>query len=139
MFISFDFVYWNGGDIAEINQLIDLYVDHPAQMMYNGGALISTFVGDDFDWAPVKAAARGKVTAIPNQQDPWGSLYRTTNFDGVFSWYAWPTTGGNAPTKERMTTRWDDIFLRNLRGGGNKGGSVYMARKLYRRVLWQAT
>lgn len=131
VFISFDFAYWNEGDRAELQQFVNLYANHPAQYMYNGGALVSTFIGDDLDWAPVKeSAAPNKIYAIPNQQDPYGPYYRRTHFDGVFSWYAWPTSGGNQPVKERMSTKWDDIFTTALKSSGNVGdGSTYMARE----------
>lgn len=123
VFISFDFAYWNSGDTSEIINFMNLYAPHPAQLRYNGSAVVSTFVGDSFDWGPVKKGAKNKLFAIPNHTDPWGSNYLKTQFDGVFSWYAWPTSGHNTPIKERMTTYWDDIFRTNL------AGKPYMARE----------
>ena len=126
LLISFDFAYWNSGDTAEITRFMNLYANHTAQLMYNGSAMVSTFVGDSFDWAPVKASTKSKkLFAIPNHTDPRGSSYQNTQFDGVFSWYAWPTSGNNQPTLAPMTTFWDDIFLTSL------AGRPYMARKLF--------
>lgn len=122
VFISFDFAYWNSGDTPEITNFMNLYAKHPAQLMYNGSAMVSTFVGDTFNWGPVKTNTKGKVFAIPNQIDPRGSSYLDTQFDGVFSWYAWPTSGNNQPTLTPMSTFWDDIFLSSL------AGRTYMAR-----------
>lgn len=54
VFISFDFNYWNSGLTANITAYMQQCSAHPAQMQYNGGAVVSTFIGDNFDWAPVK-------------------------------------------------------------------------------------
>lgn len=122
VFISFDFSYWNNGDTAAITAYMNQYASHPAQAQYGGGALVSTFIGDTFDWAPVKAGSSHELFAIPNMQDPYGPSYHTTDFDGVFSWYAWPTAGGNSIIPGPMTTVWDNLFISNL------AGKPYMAR-----------
>lgn len=123
VFISFDFSYWTNGDTANITAYMQEYAGHPAQMQYNGGALVSTFVGDSFDWTPVKANTSHSLYALPNLQDPaeWASDgQRSPN--GAFSWYAWPTDGGNSIIPGPMTTIWDDRYLTDL------NGSTYMAR-----------
>ena len=63
------------------------------------------------------------ITALPNLQDPAEVDSEHTSFDGAFSWYAWPTDGGNSIIPGPMTTIWDDKFIANL------AGRPYMARK----------
>ncbi|KAL4807616.1 glycoside hydrolase [Aspergillus unguis] len=121
VFISFDFAYWSNGDTARITSIMQKYADHPGQFQYNGAALVSTFVGDSFDWGPVKAQVNHPLFAVPNLQDPNWAGHATTSIDGAFSWYAWPTDGGNSVVKGPMTTIWDDRFIQNL------GEKVYMA------------
>ena len=123
LFVSFDFAYWSEGDTAEITSILSNYSTHPAQAYYNGGALASTFVGDDFNWNAVKSAmAPQQLFAVPNLQDPNFLSTATTGLDGALSWYAWPTDGGNSVILGPMTTIWDDRYL------ANKGNKVYMAR-----------
>ncbi|KAK2596777.1 hypothetical protein QQS21_006172 [Conoideocrella luteorostrata] len=122
VFISFDFAYWSTGDTAEITNMVGSYVDHPSQARYLDGALVSTFIGDSMDWNAVKGGLNGKkITVIPNVQDPNSLSHITNGIDGAFSWYAWPTNGGNSIIKGPMTTVWDDKFIQNL------GGKPYMA------------
>ncbi|KAL3431764.1 glycoside hydrolase [Aspergillus tetrazonus] len=121
VFISFDFAYWSNGDTARITSIMQTYADHPGQFQYNGAALVSTFVGDSFDWGPVKRAVDHPIFAVPNLQDPNWAGHATTSIDGAFSWYAWPTDGGNSIIKGPMTTIWDDRFRNNLKD------KVYMA------------
>lgn len=123
MFYFFDFAYWGNGDTAEITEYMNQYAGHPASMQYNGGAIVSTFVGDNFDWAPVKAGTSDPITALPMLQDPGEIISLQTSFDGSFSWYAWPTDGGNSIIPGPMTTKWDDKYVANL------DGRPYMARE----------
>ncbi|KAF7956672.1 hypothetical protein EAE96_004005 [Botrytis aclada] len=116
VFISFDFAYWNNGNTNNITDYMNKYASHPGQMQYNGGAVVSTFVGDYFDWAPVKAGTNHSIFAIPMMQDPIEATYLTTSFDGAFSWLAWPTDGGNSIIPGPMSTSWDNKFLTNLKG-----------------------
>ncbi|KAF3158433.1 hypothetical protein TWF106_002602 [Orbilia oligospora] len=115
VFISFDFAYWNNGQAGMITDYVRLYADHPAQALYDGGAIVSTFVGDSFNWQQVKNGVSHKVAAMPMFQDPAGVTGRT-DVDGAFSWLAWPTYGGNSIAPLPMTTIWDDKFITNLAG-----------------------
>lgn len=124
VFISFDFAYFGNDDTAEITAYMQNYSSHPAQLQYNGAALVSTFVGDSFDWGPVKDETDHEIFAVPNLQDPTSAGTVTTSIDGAFSWYAWPTDGGNSIIPGPMTTVWDDKYIENL------GDKAYMARKL---------
>jgi len=122
VFISFDFAYWSNGDTAEITSILANYSSHPGQAYYNDGALVSTFVGDSFNWNAVKSSlAPQKLFAVPMLQDPNFLGTATTGLDGALSWYAWPTDGGNSVISGPMTTIWDDRYL------ANKGSRVYMA------------
>ncbi|KAL4903168.1 hypothetical protein BDW74DRAFT_180036 [Aspergillus multicolor] len=123
VFISFDFAYWSNGDTARITSIMKTYADHPAQFQYDGGALVSTFVGDNFDWKPVKSAVSHPIYAVPMLQDPNFASTANTGISGAFSWYAWPTDGGNSIIRGPMTTIWDDKYISNL----EKVNKVYMA------------
>ncbi|KAE8151799.1 glycoside hydrolase [Aspergillus avenaceus] len=122
VFISFDFAYWSNGDTEKITAYMKQYANHPAQMQYNGGALVSTFVGDSFNWGPVKQNTPHKIWSVPNLQDPSAAASNGgRGVDGAFSWYAWPTDGGNSIIPSPMTTIWDDRFIKSL------NGQTYMA------------
>ena len=54
---------------------LQTYANHPNAARYNGGALVSSFVGDGFNWAPVRAAVNTTLTIIPNYQ-PYSSARR---------------------------------------------------------------
>ena len=124
VFISFDFAYWNNGDTANITEYMRQYANHPAQMQYRGGAVVSTFVGDSFNWDPVRQDTPHPIYAIPNLQDPAeASTAAARSADGAFSWLAWPTDGGNSIIAGPMTTVWDDRFFHFL------AGKTYMARE----------
>ncbi|KAI1267335.1 glycoside hydrolase family 71 protein [Xylariaceae sp. FL1019] len=120
VFISFDFAYWSTGDTAQITDIVG---------NYNDGAIVSTFVGDSMDWNAVKNALPDqKITALPNIQDPSYLASAQTGLDGAFSWYGWPTDGGNSIVSNishksnrisipgPITTIWDDRFISNLAG-----------------------
>ncbi|PYH92824.1 alpha-1,3-glucanase [Aspergillus ellipticus CBS 707.79] len=122
VFISFDFAYWSNGDTAKITAYMQQYANHPAQMQYKGAAIVSTFVGDSFNWGPVKQGTSHPICALPHLQDPAEvSSNGGRSADGAFSWYAWPTDGGNSIIKGPMTTIWDDRYVKNL------AGNPYMA------------
>ncbi|KNG87646.1 alpha-1,3-glucanase/mutanase [Aspergillus nomiae NRRL 13137] len=122
VFISFDFAYWSNGDTEKITAYMRQYASHPAQMQYSGAAIVSTFVGDSFNWGPVKQGTYHPIWALPNLQDPAAaSSGATRSTDGAFSWYAWPTDGGNSIIPGPMTTIWDERFVKAL------AGQTYMA------------
>lgn len=124
VFISFDFAYWTDADTANITQYMETYAGHAAAMQYNDAAVVSTFIGDSFDWTPVKAGTNHSIWALPNLQDPAeASSDSQRSADGAFSWYAWPTDGGNSIISGPMTTVWDDRFVADL------GNATYMARR----------
>ncbi|KAE8378168.1 glycoside hydrolase [Aspergillus bertholletiae] len=122
VFISFDFAYWTNGDTEKITAYMRQYAAHPAQVQYHGGAIVSTFVGDSFNWGPVKNGTSHPIWAVPNLQDPAEVTSGVAqSIDGAFSWYAWPTDGGNSIIPGPMTTIWDERFVKAL------AGRTYMA------------
>jgi glucan endo-1,3-alpha-glucosidase len=124
VFISFDFAYWTNGDTANITDYMRQYADHPGQMQYKGAAIVSTFVGDSFNWDPVRKGVQHPIYPLPNLQDPAeATTAPAKSADGAFSWLAWPTDGGNSIIPGPMTTVWDERFLHYL------AGKTYMARK----------
>ncbi|KAJ5435300.1 Glycoside hydrolase family 71 [Penicillium cf. griseofulvum] len=122
VFISFDFAYWTNGDSAKITEYMKQYAGHPAQMQYKGAAIVSTFVGDSFNWDVVRQGTPHPIYALPNLQDPAeATTGPAKSADGAFSWLAWPTDGGNSIIPGPMTTVWDDRFVHFL------AGKTYMA------------
>ncbi|KAJ5164469.1 uncharacterized protein N7500_006299 [Penicillium coprophilum] len=122
VFISFDFAYWTNGDTAKITEYMKQYAGHPAQMQYKGAAVVSTFVGDSFNWDAVRQGTPHPIYALPNLQDPAeATTGPAKSADGAFSWLAWPTDGGNSIIPGPMTTVWDDRFVHFL------AGKTYMA------------
>ncbi|KAK7039500.1 glycosyl hydrolase family 71-domain-containing protein [Favolaschia claudopus] len=122
MFPSFDFAYWNNGDTNTILEVLSNYSSLPSQALTTADPLSATFVGEFFDWNTVKS--QFNVFAIPNLEDPAQVSQLNTGFDGAFSWYAWPTFGGNSIKSGPMTTEWDDKFVANLKNAGK--GQIYM-------------
>ncbi|CAI7644732.1 unnamed protein product [Penicillium glandicola] len=117
VFISFDFAYWTNGDSAKITEYMKQYAGHPAQMQYKGAAVVSTFVGDSFNWDAVRQGTPHPIYALPNLQDPAeATTGPAKSADGAFSWLAWPTDGGNSIIPGPMTTIWDDRFVHFLAG-----------------------
>ncbi|KAI2726397.1 CAZyme family GH71 [Penicillium roqueforti] len=122
VFISFDFAYWTNGDTEKITAYMKQYAGHPAQMQYKGAAVVSTFVGDSFNWDAVRQGTPNPIYALPNLQDPAeATTDAAQSADGAFSWLAWPTDGGNSIIPGPMTTIWDDRFVHYL------AGKTYMA------------
>ena len=97
MFLSFDYAANPAFDVDTVAGYITKYRDSPAQFMYNGKPLVSTFEGpgNAGDWPAIKAAA-GDFFFVPD----WTSAKGTgssafTNADGALSWDVWPN-GPNA-------------------------------------------
>ncbi|KZV99064.1 hypothetical protein EXIGLDRAFT_726537 [Exidia glandulosa HHB12029] len=121
VFISFDFAYWQNDDTALITSFLANYSSHPGQATYDGGQIVSTFVGDSFDWGPVKSALGSKLTALPHLQDPIEAQNNQKSIDGALSWLAWPTYGGNSIKPGPMDTTWDEGYFKYL------GDKAYLA------------
>ena len=84
------------------------------------------------NWSQVKANLPDEsLTAIPMIQDPNWIPNANTGLDGAFSWYAWPTDGGNSVIPGPMTTIWDDKYLSNL------GDKPYMAREFFKTKVYE--
>ncbi|KAF7320663.1 hypothetical protein HMN09_00151200 [Mycena chlorophos] len=126
VFPSFDFSYWSNGDTSTIVQLLQNYSGESSQALYDGRPIVSTFVGESFDWDNVRSAGID-VFAIPMLEDP-NQLQDPNSFDGAFSWYAWPTNGSNSIIPGPITTYWDNLFETNLAKADLD--QIYMARFL---------
>lgn len=70
-FISFDFAAspeFATNSSTLIVPWLNQYANHPNAARFNGGALVSSFIGDGFNWAPVRAAVNTSLFIIPNYQ-----------------------------------------------------------------------
>ncbi|KAF7595364.1 hypothetical protein BBP40_006357 [Aspergillus hancockii] len=113
VFISFDFAYWSNGDTAKITEYMNKYAAHPAQVQYGGGALVSTFVGDSFNWGPVKQGTSHPIHSVPHLQDPAAVPNNPSkSVDAVSPWFSthfntknWVFICENLPT-----LRWEQML-----------------------------
>lgn len=110
VFISFDFAYWNAGDVQAIGQYLQKFDSSAGQLKYNGKNFVSSFVGDNFPWRQAESAAGVPVFACPNWQP--GS-FQNDDADCGFSWSAWPNQN-NQPINQNMTTDLDQQYITNL-------------------------
>ncbi|KAJ5478790.1 hypothetical protein N7530_004299 [Penicillium desertorum] len=113
VFISFDFAYWTNGDTEKITEYMKQYAGHPAQMQYKGAAVVSTFVGDSFNWDAVKQNTPHPIYALPNLQDPAeATTGPAKSADAVSPWFSthfntknWVFVCENLPT-----LRWEQML-----------------------------
>ncbi|KZV79724.1 glycoside hydrolase [Exidia glandulosa HHB12029] len=120
LFISFDFSYWNNGDVGAIASYMQRYGTLPAQLKVSADGsgpgdriFVSTFVGDGFSWRAVEAQAGLGLFACPFWQP--NSLANNSNADCGFMWNAWPSTN-NQPIYANKTTDDDAYYLQMLAG-----------------------
>jgi glucan endo-1,3-alpha-glucosidase len=113
---SFKKPYWGFGGDADtmdtrpiIVQMLNTYLDHPAQFLYKGQAVISGYSGDAFPWPSVlsQVTSKNKPGLFPNFHDLTTYTKSADLVAGGLSWYAWPTDGQNGPAKVPMDTSWD--------------------------------
>jgi len=91
MFISFDYLSegpWNPGTVTS---LINEFKSHPAQFIYNGSALVSTFEGvnNAGDWPGIKASTGCYFVPSWTSMGPSFASH-LGEVDGFFSWDMWP-------------------------------------------------
>jgi hypothetical protein len=115
LFLSFDYLSWGAWSPTTVINLINQYKTSPAQAMYAGKPLASTFEGtaNIADWSSIKSSTG--CFFIPD----WTSL-GTSGFsshlsdntaDGAFSWDAWPagandmTTGPDTAWKSMLGSK----------------------------------
>lgn len=122
--ISFDFGAYSAfsSDYATtIIPRLQTYASHPAAATYNNNPLVSTFVGDGFDWAPVRSGVSGVTLVIVPSYSP--TALSGVNVDGGFQWNSWPTSDNN-PIDSNMTTDGDTYYQQQITADGE---SIYMA------------
>ncbi|BEI83325.1 hypothetical protein CcaverHIS002_0311930 [Cutaneotrichosporon cavernicola] len=117
MFFSFDmtsFPCMNASDVTTIAQLAAKYVSHPAQAMYGGKALVSTFSGEtctfgqasvSAGWDAVRKAIGSEIYFMPATFMTTAQVTDGTWYDGQIHWdAAWPQ--GADPLTTRNDTDW---------------------------------
>ncbi|KAJ7716889.1 glycosyl hydrolase family 71-domain-containing protein [Mycena olivaceomarginata] len=62
VFISFDFAYWNSGDVSTMATYLQTYATEPGQFMYNGAAFVSSFVGDGYPYRTLESQSGIKLS-----------------------------------------------------------------------------
>lgn len=98
------------------------YGTKPAQFMPpQGGAFVSSFIGDGFPFRQVESQSGVKLFSCPN----WASdaLAGSADVDCGLSWLAWPSMN-NLPIDMNLTTDGDMDYINKL------GGKPYMMREL---------
>ncbi|KAL4923734.1 glycosyl hydrolase family 71-domain-containing protein [Aspergillus undulatus] len=92
LFLSFDYESGGPWPLDRVITTIDTYKDRPAQYLYKGRPLVSTFegVGSSGDWPTIKSATGCAFIPDWTSLSPSG-LHTVHNvIDGAFSWDAWP-------------------------------------------------
>ncbi|KAH7093900.1 glycosyl hydrolase family 71-domain-containing protein, partial [Auriculariales sp. MPI-PUGE-AT-0066] len=112
VFISFDFAYWGGGDVAMIGDYLKKYGSMAGQLIYQDKVFVSSFVGDNMDWRGAEAASGLSIFACPNGQP--GS-FNNWDVDCGMSWNAaWPNEG-NQPISANATIDLDKMYMDALK------------------------
>ncbi|ORY25953.1 glycosyl hydrolase family 71-domain-containing protein [Naematelia encephala] len=122
LFISFDFNWFNMSDVSTVAQLLSRYTGRQSQLLVDGKAFVSTFIGDGFDWVSVAAQVGKELYIVPFFQ-PTPENANSQALSGLFSWDAWPGQVGNQPVPANMTDDRDKLYL-SLTGDASK---TYMA------------
>jgi hypothetical protein len=111
MFISFDYLSGGPWNADEVINKINTYKSHPAQFLYNGEPLVSTFEGvnNAGDWAGIKGATGcffvpSWTSMGPSFADHLGEV------DGAFSWDLWPEGATDKDTSS------DEMWINMLAG-----------------------
>jgi hypothetical protein len=109
LFISFDYLAQGAWDQNAVVKTIQGYSSYPAQFMWDGKPLASTFEGpgNAGDWAYIKAQTG--CFFVPDYSSLGAATAAATpNIDGLFSWNAWP----NGPAN--MTASDDQFYMSQL-------------------------
>jgi hypothetical protein len=117
VFISFDFNLWSTGSATAVGQKVAQYADLPAQLMVDGKAFVSSFIGDGLDVASVRSAAGSSLYFAPNFSPNSGS--GLAGVDCALNWMGWPSNGANkAPTPSQNVTvqAGDSKYISSLAG-----------------------
>lgn len=117
VFISFDFNWYKPAEGAKpVADMLKKYIGSPAQYRVDGKPFVSTFIGQDINWAQVADAVGEKLYAVPHwPQDATGAILGGKPADkgvsGLFSWHAWPGQQDNKPVNQVLGTADDQRYL----------------------------
>ncbi|KAL4737605.1 glycosyl hydrolase family 71-domain-containing protein [Aspergillus similis] len=92
LFVSFDYESGGAWPVDRVISIINRYKNRPAQYLYKGKPLVSTFEGSESsnDWPAIKHATG--CAFVPSWTSLSPSRLHTVHgtIDGAFSWDAWP-------------------------------------------------
>ncbi|KAJ5589692.1 alpha-1-3-glucanase/mutanase [Penicillium hetheringtonii] len=117
VFISFDFNWWNTGQVWAIGQKISQYADKPAQLMVDNKVFVSSFAGDGLNVASLRDAVGRPIFFAPNFHPTYGT--DISGVDGLLNWMAWPNNGQNkapSPGQNVSVQDGDKIYVNALAG-----------------------
>jgi hypothetical protein len=111
MFISFDYLSGGPWDAGVVIDKINMFKSHPAQFLYNGQALVSTFEGvnNAGDWAGIKASTGCFFMPSWTSMGPSFTSH-LGEVDGAFSWDMWPVGANDKDTSA------DELWINMLQG-----------------------
>ena len=87
LFISFDFNWWSLSDTSGVASLLSRYIGQSPQLLINGAAYTSSFIGDGFDWGSVQQQVGKPLYNVPFWQPSQGNADNAA-LSGLFSWSA---------------------------------------------------
>ncbi len=123
-FISFDFNFWSTSSATTVGQKVAQYANSPAQLLVDGKAFVSSFVGDGLDVAALRNAAGIPIYFAPNFHPSYGTSL--SSVDGALNWMGWPNNGRNRapdPGQTGTVEAGDSSYMSAL------NGKDYIARK----------
>jgi hypothetical protein len=124
VFISFDFNWWNIGQVTAIGQKVAQYGDKPAQLIVDNKIFVSSFAGDGLNVEALRAAVGRSIFFAPNFHPSEGT--DISPVDGLLNWMAWPNNGNNkapSPDKSVSVADGDHVYVNAL------AGKAYVARQ----------
>lgn len=103
VFISFDFNWFDASTDAEtVGQTIAKFAGQSSQLLIDGAAFASSFMGDGLDVTTMRSAAATDVFFAPNFH-PTETSDPSAQVDAALNWMGWSSNGNNkAPTAESV-------------------------------------
>ena len=100
---------------TQIVPLLQQHAESSVAAYYSGGLLVSTFIGDGFNWDGVRALmAPRSLTVVPNYQP--SVAVSALSIDGLLSWNAWPTDATASPVNSAISEVFDFAYQVALAG-----------------------
>ncbi|KAL4788454.1 glycosyl hydrolase family 71-domain-containing protein [Aspergillus varians] len=112
LFISFDYLSGGPWPLDRVITIINEYKNRPAQYLYKGKPLVSTFEGTQnwAEWPQIKSATGCMFMPSWTSLSPAGLHSVQSVIDGAFSWDAWPVGA------QDMNTSSDKAWIEALSG-----------------------